>query len=383
MTVRRARTPLALAALASFVALAALPGSARAEGPSAAQVAQAEDLFQRAKALMTKKSYAQACPMLAESYALAGGGGTLQNLAVCYEEEGKLAFAYNRFIELKVLSKKANRADRVKLADAHIAKLEPRLSRLRLFVKKERHLEAMQIEVDGDEFGPGSWDAGVVVNRGSHTITVRAPGYKTATLEKSVDEGTTTTVEVPMLVAIPKPAGPPKVAALAPVAQLAQLDEISGQRALRTTGFVVGGIGVATLAAGGVFGVLTITTNSAAKNACVDNTGGALTNPGPYNDPRLPIRQGGGCFAAQPGLAPSAALTRSNALRDDARTFANVANVLIPVGVVALGLGTYLVFRSSSAVKSPKDQKKASASAGIEGVLAPTVGGLSLSGTFQ
>ena len=383
MKARRARTRLALAALGALTALCALPGGARAEGPSPAQVAQAEDLFQRAKALMAKKSYSAACPMLAESYALAGGGGTLQNLAVCYEEEGKLAFAYNRFIELKVLSKKANRLDRVKLAEAHIAKLEPRLSRLRLVVKKERHLEALQIEVDGDEFGEGSWDAGVVVNRGTHTVTVRAPGYKTATFERSVDEGTTTTVEVPMLVAIPKPAAPPKVVAPPPAVALAELDAISGQRALRTTGFVVGGIGVATLAAGGVFGVLTITTNSAAKNACVDNTGGTLTNPGPYNDPRLPIRQGGGCFAPQPGLAPSAALTRSNALRDDARTFANVANVLIPVGVVALGLGTYLVFRSSSAVKAPKDQRKASAGAAVDGVLAPTVGGLSLSGTFQ
>lgn len=370
-------------AVCTLVAVTALPPAARADGPSAAQVAQAEDLFQRAKGLMAKRAYAEACPMLSESYKLAGGGGTLQNLALCYEEEGKLAFAYNRFIELKILSKRASRADRVRLADAHIATLEPRLSRLRLFVKKDRQLAELQIEVDGDEFGQASWDAGVVVNRGAHIITVRAPGYKTATLERSVDIGATETVEIPLLAALPKPPAPKVATSPSPAAALAELDAISGQRALRTTGFVVGGIGIATLAAGGVFGILTITTNSAAKGACVDNTGGTLTNPGPYNDPRLPIRQGGGCFTSQPDQSPSQALTRSNELRDEARTFANVANVLIPIGVVALGLGTYLVFRSSDVDKSMKRHEKASSGASLEGVLVPTLGGLSVSGVFQ
>jgi hypothetical protein len=60
-----------------------------------------------------------------------------------------------------------------------------------------------------------------------------------------------------------------------------------------------------------------------------------------------------------------------------------VANVLIPVGVVALGVGTYLVVRSSGGLSTPKDQKKTSAASGVEAALAPTLGGLSLSGTFQ
>jgi hypothetical protein len=95
--------------LAAALAVFAVSSEARADGPSAAQDAQAEDLFQRAKALMAQSRYREACPMLAESYKLAGGGGTLQNLAVCHEEEGKVAFAYNRFVELRALSLKANR----------------------------------------------------------------------------------------------------------------------------------------------------------------------------------------------------------------------------------------------------------------------------------
>jgi hypothetical protein len=68
-----------------------------AADPTPAQLAQAEDLFQRAKTAMERREYRAACPMLAESYRLAPAGGTLQNLAVCYEAEGKVAFAFARF----------------------------------------------------------------------------------------------------------------------------------------------------------------------------------------------------------------------------------------------------------------------------------------------
>ncbi len=365
--------------LAACVTWVACTGVARAEdaAPSSAKLAQAEELFHKAKALMGKKDYDKACPMLLESYTLAVAGGTLQNLAICYEEAGLVAFAYERFNELKVLSQKARRADRVKLADAHIAKLLPRLSHIRIHVPPERQVTELKVEVDGAEFGAASWDAGILVNAGAHKVTFSAPGRRPVTLERSVDEGSPVTVEMPALAELPKPvvvAPPPPPP---PTATLAELDHISGQRALRTTGFVVGGIGLATLAAGGVFGVLTITTNNAAKATC-SGANPAARNTGPYNDPALSISKDGACFAPAPGQPQSTVLTRANGLRDDARTFANVANVLIPVGVVALGIGTYLVVRSSSgAEKLAPGAKKASLQ------FTPGLGGAALSGTFQ
>jgi len=394
MTRKASRTNAAtVAAFALTTCFMALPSPCHAEGPSAGQEAQAEDLFQRAKAAMARKDYKEACPMLAESYRLAGGGGTLQNLAICYEEQGKVAFAYNRFNELRAMSQKANRPDRVKLADEHIAKLKDRISRLRIRVAPANKVTGMKISVDGDDYGEASWDLGIVVNTGTHVVVVSAPGKKNLELKKKVDdEGALETLEVPKL------ADAPVAAAVVPPtngATLEELDRVASQRALRTTGFVIGGVGLATVAAGGVFGILAITTNNAAKGVCQDNTSGTLTNPGPYDSAPnrdLPIAAGGGCYGPRPGERPSAELNRANNLRDDARTFANVANVLIPVGLVTAAIGTYLIVRSADSNEPEPDGKKGNERAlapravppfAVRATLVPSLGGLSLQGEFQ
>ncbi len=378
----RAASLARLAGAALSVGWLCVAAPSRAEGASATQEAQAEDLFQRAKAAMARKEYKEACPLLAESYRLAGGGGTLQNLAVCYEEEGKIAFAYNRFNELRVLSTKNNRPDRAKLADEHLAMLKDRLSRLRIRVPDANKVPGMKVSVDGDDYGEASWGAGIVVNTGSHVVRIAAPGKKPVELRKKVeDEGSLETVDVPKLEDVPvsaTPVGP------GPGPSMADLDRIASQRALRTTGFVVGGIGLATAAAGGVFGILAMTKNSAAKGACQDNTPNkSLTNTTPYDSP-LPIRAGGGCFAPRPGETPSEVLGNANRLRDDARTFANLANVFVPVGLVAGAVGTYLIFRSSGSSEPEKKSERASREVPrLRASVVPAWGGFVVQGEFQ
>lgn len=369
--------------LVAALAVSAVSSEARADGPSAAQDAQAEDLFQRAKALMAQSRYREACPLLAESYKLAGGGGTLQNLAVCHEEEGKVAFAYNRFVELRAMSLKANRQDRVKLADEHLAKLKDRLSRLEIhFVGGKA--SGTTVFIDGDAYGETSLSAGVLVNTGTRTVRVEAPGKKPLELKKKIeDEGKTERLDVPKLEDLPVvkgPAGPSP----SPAPSLEELDRVAGQRALRTTGFVIGGLGIATGIAGGIFGVLAITKNQAAADVCADTGDPAKVNAGPYDDPMKSIRAGGGCFAPS-ATAGNGDLNNANALRDDARTFANVANVLVPVGVVALGVGAYLVIRGSQTSEPPKKVERASAPGrgGVRASLSPSFGGLQLRGEFQ
>lgn len=337
-------------AVAGIVALAfcSLSRLALADGPTAAQDAQAEDLFQRAKAAMAAKNYLQACPWFAESYRLAGGGGTLQNLAVCYEEEGKLAFAYNRFIELRLSSLKAgNHPERVKLADEHIEKLKPRLSRIRVHVAEKA--AGTKLTVDGDEFGEASWDAGIVVNRGSHVVRVTAPGKKPREVSTTVkDEGKLVNVDVPPL---ETDAGAVVGPVVPPPKNPGDTSSTSG------LGFAIGGAGAAVAIAGGVFGILTITTNNAATNAC--------NQPG-NTDPAFD--GAGKCYS---GTQP---FTRANDLHERARTFGTVSTILLPVGLVAAALGTYLVISSPSA---SDDKPRATAR------VVPSLGGLSLMGEFQ
>ncbi|MBK8216133.1 MAG: hypothetical protein IPK71_20580 [Myxococcales bacterium] len=368
--------------LAASLAVSAVSSQARADGPSAAQDAQAEDLFQRAKALMAQSRYREACPLLAESYRLAGGGGTLQNLAVCHEEEGKVAFAYNRFVELRALSLKANRQDRVKLAEEHLAKLKDRLSRLEIHFVGGKAPGTL-VYIDGDAYGETSLSAGVLVNTGTRTVRIEAPGKKPLELKKRIeDEGKTDRLEVPKLEDLPVAKAPPPGPAAGP--SLEELDRVAGQRALRTTGFVIGGLGIATGIAGGVFGVLAITKNQAAADVCADTGDPAKVNAGPFDDDTKTIRAGGGCFAPkQSSTNPD--LVKANGLRDDARTFANVANVLVPVGVVALGVGAYLVIRGSQTAEPPKKPERASVPRGapVRASLTPSFGGLQLQGEFQ
>ena len=350
--------------------------AARAEGPSAAQEAQAEDLFQRSKTLMAQKDYHAACPMLAESYRLAGGGGTLQNLAICYEEEGKVAFAYNRFLELRALSIKAGRKDRVALAEEHIAKLKDRISRLVIRVPEASRVPGLKVAIDGDDYGEASWSAGIVLNTGSHVVKFSAPGKKSVEVKKRIeDEHQLETLEAPQLADAPREISP----VAPPGASLDELDRVASRRALRTTGFVIGGIGLGVAVAGGVFGILTATTESAAKGACRDDSPGQIYSnktgyrvESPAQDAQLQFDQAGYCYRGTP------AFTRSNALHDDARTFGTISSVLLPVGLLGLAVGSYLVYTSSGS-----DEGKRPAAPSLRARLVPALGGLSLVGEFR
>ncbi len=357
-----------LRVLAISVAIGAqaltVTGSALAE-PTADRSAAAEDLFQRAKVLLAKREFAPACPMLLESYRLDPAGGTLQNLAVCYEEMGRWASAYARFQELRAISKAGERPrlDRIKLAEEHIAKLEPRISRV-MIVMPEASAGAAEVTLDGVKYLQPSWSAGIAVDPGTHEIVVAAPGKQPfRTSVTTANDGVQEQVRVPALADEEKAAPPAAEVQSAEPAALSSSEPPPTTNSLRTTGFVVGAAGLGVIAAGGVFGVLTLTTNGAGKDKC-----SAAKNPGASRADFDPVS--GRCYEG------SSAWNDANATKDDARTFANVANVLLPVGVFALGVGAYLVLRKDS----PSGTASAASVSSVH--LSPSLGGASIEGRF-
>jgi hypothetical protein len=116
----------------SLVALALLcaAGVARAEGPSDADRKLAQSLFDHARKMLEAGQIAAACPKFAESHRLDPGGGTLLNLALCHEREGKTASAWFEYNDALSLALKENRHDRELIARERLAALEPKLVRL-------------------------------------------------------------------------------------------------------------------------------------------------------------------------------------------------------------------------------------------------------------
>jgi hypothetical protein len=270
------------------------------------------------------------------------------NLAGCHEQIGKFASAWSEYKELEGKAAAAKRTDRVQLAREHWQALEPRLSHLSIVILPSVWLPKMSIEVDGvqvpasvleGEGGTGiARTASVKVDPGTHTVVARAPGKRDFVAKAVVDAPReTVTVQVLALRDAPVSEKPPSVA-------LDQAERVATSRSQRTAGLVVGGVGVAALLTGGVFGILA----AAQASNVAECTGPA------------------GCTGAR--------LQEAQNAHNRANTFANVANVLVPVGAIFGGVGAALFFTAKG------DETKRSAR--VSPTLAPGLLGVSASGAF-
>src|SRR5688572_25506958 len=97
--------------------------AAFAQKGTATERALAQSLFDEARIAMKEGNYAEACPKLAKSQKLDPSGGTLLNLAVCHQNEGKTASAWVEFNDALSQAIKDNRADRQALARKGIDEL--------------------------------------------------------------------------------------------------------------------------------------------------------------------------------------------------------------------------------------------------------------------
>jgi hypothetical protein len=304
-----AARPKSVASVARSLALLAaavlVAPAARADRTS-----DAEDLFRRAKGLIAQNKYVDACPLLEESYRLERARGTLLNLALCHEQIGKTSAAWGEFrrVEQEERASGAANESRVQLAREHADKLQPRVSRLKIVVPPDAHVPGLVVKVDGDSKAEPLW-AGVPVDPGTRTVEASAPSKKPLVMKVKVDdEGVLVAVTIPVLADVPV-----AVAAPAPGgANLEELEEYASNRARRTTGFVIGGIGLATLAVGGAFGVAAIINDNDAKKC-------------------------------SPCIRGSAAANASDQSTDRAFVFANISNVTVPLGALGSLLGAYLV----------------------------------------
>lgn len=283
-------------------------GAAHADGPpSQADRALAQTLFDEARTLMDAKRYAEACPKLAESDRLDPGGGTLLNLGVCHENEGKLARAWVELNEALSRAVRDGRKDREDLAREHVTALAARVTRLRVVLADaDARAPGLRVSLDGEEVR--SLASPLPVDPGPHQLVVAAAGKREKLVAvDAAANGKVQDVLVPALQSAPVVADAPQRSAAA---------DGSGQR---TTGFVLGGAGIAAIGVGAFFGVSALAKRSDADALCPEKR---CSNPAAVS------------------------------LQDEAITAAWIANVAIGAGLVALGVGGYLVITAAPDGKS-------------------------------
>jgi hypothetical protein len=225
----------------------------------------AQSLFDQARELMAKNEHAKACPMLVESQRLDPGGGTLLNLALCYEGEGKLATAQLALNDALSQAAKDGRGDRETIARERLAALAPRVPKLTLLAPAHPP-RGLVLELDGITMSAATSGVALPVDPGPHEVRLSAPGYVTWTSTPRLREGEAQRVQLPDLVrtgsaeAAPPPP-PPRAAPLPPRSDVPTTK-------LATPSWVFAGAGAGALVASLVTGVLALNARSDFEKRC-------------------------------------------------------------------------------------------------------------------
>jgi hypothetical protein len=219
--------------------------------PGDSNAAAAETRFREASEAFDQGRIDEACTGFAESAHLYPTLGTLLNLALCHEREGKMATAWLEFTHAAAWADDASQGDRREFARQHAARLERTLSRIQ--VELPMDAAPMVLAVDGEPLVGARASLPLFLDPGAHTLSVSAPSRKTYTTLVTVSEAPSVSavvVHVPMLTpasAIDAPATPSP----GPVPSFATSSR-------RRTGWIVGGAGVLLVGIGASLGVDTL-----------------------------------------------------------------------------------------------------------------------------
>jgi len=241
----------ALGGFTAFVGLLAFIASARAGSP-------AEDSFQEGRRLLAAGQTDEACLRFAESYAMVASSGTLLNLALCHQTQGKTATAWNEYRAAARLARNQGREDRASVADGKAQALEATLARVTTTAVEA--VPGLRVATEAGPLGEGGLKVDVPIDPGTHRVTATAPGYLpwSATLE--VKEAEQLRIEIPKLE--PEPVLP----ALANLVDARRASDAGARRS--SVGLYLGVGGVVLLAAGTAVWSVAYAKLQSATDAC-------------------------------------------------------------------------------------------------------------------
>lgn len=257
--------------------------------------AAAEVFFNEAIALVDQGQVAEGCRKFESSQKLDPQLGTLLYLATCHEQEGKTATAYAEFTEARNQAERAQKADRSQQAVSGLERTGAKLSRLT--VTAEEPLPGLVVRVNGRELK--LLGEALPFDAGKLEIEASAPGRESfrTSLELAVGPVNESLVIPP----------------LAPLTEAGTTAPPSDSEL--PLPWIIGGAGAGLTVVGLVFGGVAIAQSSAADEHCR------------------------GALCTQEGLDGHAA----------ANGWAWGSNIAVGLGLVGIGVGTYLLLTEDEA----------------------------------
>jgi hypothetical protein len=240
-----------LAALAPSSARAGVPApAASAASDATAATSAAEELYKTAQERFLAKDYAAALPMFEQVLQQSGSPNARLYVARCHKELGHLAEAYAE-MERTVRDATRMAASEPKYegtrnaAAVALALMDPIVGKLVLAIADNP--PGLQVEIDGHAIGAERLERPIAVETGKIVVTASAPGRQSAKAELEIGAGQSRTVTLTLA-----PAATPGVPRPPPLAAEPHGGEV------RTAGFVIGGLGVASMVVVAVTGGLAL-----------------------------------------------------------------------------------------------------------------------------
>lgn len=249
-----------------------LLGALALTAPATAEdVAAAEALFNRGVADMKASKFDTACPAIEESYRLDPRPGTLFALAECEAKRGRVATAVTRYGDYLALysrlppDQQTAQKGRDKTATKKKAELAPEVPEITLSLPPDAP-RGVVIKRDDAVLSEAALGVALPIDPGDHVVTTQAPGGDVVETKVTLKRGEKKSLTLPV-----KPAPTAPVASATTTASAAPTvtpPPSTGSSGRRTAGFVVGGVGVAALAVGGVMGGLALGKKAIVKDNC-------------------------------------------------------------------------------------------------------------------
>jgi hypothetical protein len=316
----------------SMLTLPALPAMA---GPSKSELSKARAKFQQATELEQAGNYAPALDTFRQVGQVKMTPQVRYHIAFCEEKLGRLLTALGGY-EMAESDAAAVDPGFEKEVKAHLEDLRTRIPKLS--ITRGQGAAAAKIELDGVVLGESSIGTPMQVDPGPHQVSARSPGKEPFSTTIDLVEKDEKTVEVEFEEAAPGTGPTPGVP------EKPEKPEGTEKKPSKVLPFVIGGVGVASLGASGVFFLM--------KNSAVSDLDSACGS----NRDKCPADK--------------------QATYDNAKLYNTLSMVTLGVGVVGVGVAATLLLTQKPTKEKP------TATLHVVPAVAPSHAGVAVFGAF-